>query len=305
MSRQLDRQRQFNQQTGDNWDRAAPHRAECTSHLERLARTTSSVAASTAQGEVRPTLCLLGVGRANDVDLQRLLAFYATITLVDFDAESVALGIRHQGLEGDTRVTVLSLDVTGAGDVFDTLSRDATPDRLEQALAALGSGCRRVAEQIGRRFDVVVSLCLVSQLTLAVVEAVGDTHPGYVALLQAVRLEHFRLLLSLTVDGGAALLLTDVVSSDTVPQLSRTPREGLLPLLAALVSSRNFFSGLNPFLLHQLWTADGTLAPQVASVEPLAPWTWLLGERTYLVCGFVVTRTAAHPSRTDSVGTSP
>ncbi len=305
MSRQLDRQRQFNQQTGDNWDRAAPHRTECTGHLERLARTTSSSATSGAQRDVRPTLCLLGVGRANDVDLQRLLAFYATITLVDFDAESVALGIRHQGLEGDTRVTVLSLDVTGAGEVFDTLSREAAPDRLEQALAALSSGSSRVAEQVGRRFDVVVSLCLLSQLTLAVVEAVGDTHSGYVSLLQTVRLEHFRLLLALTKDGGAALLLSDVVSSDTVPQLSRTPREGLLPLLAALVSSRNFFSGLNPFILHQLWTSEDTLASQVAAVEPLAPWTWLLGERTYLVCGFVVTRTAANDFRTGSVGTSP
>jgi hypothetical protein len=305
MSRQLDRQRQFNQQTGDNWDRAAPHRAECTGHLVRLAQTTSTSATSGAQGDVRPTLCLLGVGRGNDVDLHRLLAVYATITLVDFDAESVALGIQHQGLEGDARVTVLSLDVTGASEVFDSLSRDATPDHLEQALAALSAGSGRVAEQIGQRFDVVVSLCLVSQLTLAVVEAVGDTHPGYVALLQTVRLEHFRLLLTLTNAGGVALLLTDVVSSDTVPQLSRTPREGLLPLLAALVSSRNFFSGLNPFLLHQLWTADGTLAPQVAVVEPLAPWTWLLGERTYLVCGFVVTRRAANDSQPVSVGTSP
>jgi hypothetical protein len=305
MSRQLDRQRQFNQQSSDHWDIVAPHRAECTSHLERLAGTNSLSAAQSAPSGARPTLCLLGVGRANDVDLNRLLAVYSTITLVDFDAESVVIGIKRQGLEGDQRLTVLRLDVLGAGDALESLSPEASPDRLESALAALATGSGRVVAEIGRRFDVVASLCLVSQLMLAVVEAVGEAHPGFLTLLQTVRLEHFRLLLALTNAGGVALLLTDVVSSNTVPQLSRTPREGLLPLLAALVSSRNFFSGLNPFLLHLVWTSDGSLAPHVAAVEPLAPWVWFLGERSCLVCGFAVTRAAAHHSRPVSVRSEP
>lgn len=277
----LARQVRFNRQTADNWDRARPHREICTDLLVRLA--------GEAAAEPR-RLTLLGAGTCNDIDLTRLPPLYSEITLADFDAESLTSGLARQGQSANRSIRSVIVDVTGCSSELDQLSPAAADVAIAEMAALLDRRVQSVAAQIGAGCDVAVSMCLLSQLIQQVVERLGEQHPGFLPLVQAVRQSHLRLLLNLVRPGGKAVLITDVVSSDTVPQLPRLPREELLPLLAALIPSRNFFSGLNPFIIHQLWTGDPKLQPLVQSVEPLAPWTWLLGQRTYLVCGFVVTR---------------
>lgn len=280
----LARQQRFNRQTADNWERARPHREICTDLLARL----GDELGRSSPGPTR--LVLLGAGTCNDIDLARLQSLFSEITLADFDAEAVTTGLAQQGLSASGALRPVIVDVTGCSGEVDQLSPDSTSTAIEEVAGQLGSRVLPVASQIGTGCDIAASLCLLSQLIQQFVEHPGEQHPGFLLLIQAVRQAHLRLLLELVRPGGKVVLITDVVSSDTVPQLPRLSRDELLPLLAALIPSRNFFSGLNPFILHQLWSGDPTLQPLVQSVEPLAPWTWLLGQRTYLVCGFVVTR---------------
>jgi len=282
----LARQQRFNRQTSDNWSRAEPHRTICTELLQQLASTASP------NSPRDPRLCLLGAGTCNDIDLSRLATAYHDIVLVDFDASALDLGLRRQSQSENPAIRPLVSDVTGCATELDLLTPESLPEQVRPVEALLLERVSDVAESLSGPYDVAASLCLLSQLVQQVVERLSETHAEFVSLLQSIRLAHLRLLLSLVRPGGRAVLITDVVSSDTVPQLPRLAREELLPLLAALIPSRNFFSGLNPFILHQFFTKSSPMASLVNGVEPLMPWTWQLGERTYLVCGFVVVRSA-------------
>ncbi len=57
-----------------------------------------------------------------------------------------------------------------------------------------------------------------------------------------------------------------------------------------LVSQKNFFTGVNPFVIRHLYATDGELAPDVESAEMTKPWLWDFGPRVYLVCAIVVRR---------------
>ncbi len=66
-------------------------------------------------------------------------------------------------------------------------------------------------------FDVVASTCLLSQLVGNAFHSVGEGHPRFLDLVRAIRLAHLRLMTGLRRAGGTAVLVTDLVSSDTFP----------------------------------------------------------------------------------------
>ena len=83
----------------------------------------------------------------------------------------------------------------------------------------------------------------------------------------------------LTAAEGTALLITDFVSSDTLPQLKQVPDDELEPLLAGAIADRNFFTGVNPGVLMRQMESIGGGASRL---HP--PWRWTMGSRTYAVC---------------------
>jgi hypothetical protein len=89
-----------------------------------------------------------------------------------------------------------------------------------------------------------------------------------------------------TAPGGVALLMTDVVSSDTEPALlARAEDDDLGALLEATVRAANIFVGANPFVLER----ELARRPGVAEVRRLPPWGWRLGAtRAYLVAALEV-----------------
>ena len=115
-------------------------------------------------------------------------------------------------------------------------------------------------------FDVVASTCVLSQLIVPVVDTLGEQNPHFLPVIQAVRLGHLRLLVKLTAPGGIGVLLTDIVSSDTYPQLKDVTAEALPAVLASLIRQRNFFHGLNPAVLLSSFQTDPMLASCVESV---------------------------------------
>ena len=144
---------------------------------------------------------------------------------------------------------------------------------------------------IGHDFDVVVSCCVLTQLIALPVDALGDKHPDLTRVALAVRTGHLRLMARLLRPGGHAVLLTDVVSSDTTPSLVRAADGSLPQILAQAVADGNFFTGVNPLALLAVFSSDAWLRGNVVVGELLGPWAWRVGpDRTYLVVAVPFTR---------------
>jgi len=245
MNDPLGEQSRRNRESRAAWDLFAGHRGQVTALLT-----------AAAQGRRVPRLCLLGAGNCNDVDLHRLLEDYREIHLVDCDSEALAAALERQSLTGHS-----SLICHGAIDLL-----RGTP--------ALES------------YEVVASLCLLSQLVESALEFAPDlaaSAAGELDRLQAVRRQHLEALVTLTAPGGMVLLITDVVSSETAPQLLPASEKLLPALVAQCIQQRNFFSGTNPAPILDLLQRDPWFAERIESPEPIGPWKWDFGPRSYAV----------------------
>lgn len=233
-------------------------------------------------------LCILGAGNCNDVHLGALLSSHREIHLVDLDAESLARAVARQGLGGNPAIR-LDGDVDVSG-MLDTMA-DWTPlteIRTADLTACVEEPLRRLPSALTGPFEMVASTCILSQLIDAAVQSVGEQHPRFVELLQAIRAGHLRLLTHLIAPGGTGVLITDFVSSDSFPDLGLVAEEKLTGVLARLIHERNFFHGVNPAVLISLFHTDQVLASQVASLELIPPWRWNLGPRLYAVFGLKI-----------------
>jgi hypothetical protein len=262
-----------NRASAAGWSEFADHRV----------RLTGLLTAHAGQG----SLCVLGAGNCNDLDLGRLTAAFDTVRLVDLDGAALNAGVARQPATGDKLALHGGLDLTGAFSQMATWSGEV-PHGAEAFLAAAPLASIRHLPSSG----VVVSTCLLSQLVGALVEAVGEMHPRFVTLLQALRLGHLRQMLQLTAPGGVCLLVTDVVSSDTLPELDLVDNQALPGCLEHALRDRNFFHGTNPVVLAELFRSQPGIAEQVEHVVGVAPWRWNLGPRRYLVAAFLLKKAA-------------
>jgi hypothetical protein len=266
-------------------------------------------------------LCVLGAGNCNDIDLARLERIFEEIVLVDLDREALETGRSRQRLDVADRLKCLGeIDVTGC------LSRTATWSAESQLgepdLVALATGADIRQWPIVPYFDVVASTCLLSQLIGSLDHSLTSRHPHFVDAVQSVRSGHFRTVAALLKPGGRMVFFSDVVSSDTCPELlqsSEVDRVASTSLVAGLsligpmtrpiprqletesnvhrivshaIKSGNFFTGLNPVVIHKLLKSDPEIAPLFADVAFIAPWRWQCGRRTYAVYAITAKRTA-------------
>ncbi|HYN95144.1 MAG TPA: hypothetical protein VES42_14950 [Pilimelia sp.] len=253
-------------------------------------------------------LCLLGAGNLNDVDIGLLLSAFDEIVAVDLDGAAVRRGLARQGFMDDRRITTAApVDVTGVYPLLSHLvtrgidnaggtgPRDSADgaDLVDQCLVALG-GPPWTGH--GSPFDVVGSVGLMTQLIDAAAGALGTAHPRLWPLVRAVRTQHLRLLLQLATGGGAAVLVTEVLSSDTCPELSSTTDADLPRLLDRQIAARNFFTGTNPVAVRRAVSADPELAGQLASCSVTPPWLWHFTARTYATYALIL-RTRREPDR--------
>lgn len=273
-----------NAETSQNWQQFAWHRERLTALLEHHRP-------SQAQ-----TLCVLGAGNCNDLDLPRLLQTFQQITLVDLDEQAMVQAVAQQLPENllpeslVPRVEIIRLDVTGAFDLLGGFADKAggiSQADLGQLAARLEQ--QPVADQLERQFDYVLSSCLLSQLIDAIRSVVGEDPRRFVPLVQMLRRQHIETLMRLTAPEGLAALVFDFVSSVTCPTLEHLAEDQLSSLARALVAQGNFFTGLNPAAV-----LGDFLAPQVSgrlATPPVltAPWKWNLGPRWYLVAAVLAT----------------
>ncbi|SIN71824.1 hypothetical protein SAMN05444166_0396 [Singulisphaera sp. GP187] len=271
MNRSKGRHLEFNAGSRGQWDGFADHRARVTRLLETGAR----------PGESR--LCVLGAGNCNDLDLPTLLKAHGEVYLVDLDQEALTQAAERQGVADHPSLHRRDgIDLTGMIDVLATWS--ATTAIGPRELACLvDEPARRVVSTLPAPFDLVASTCLLSPLVGNAFHSVGEAHPQFMAIVQAIRAGHLRLLTQLTAPGGTALLITDVVSSEIVPALVALPDAALPELLNQIVRERNYFHGVNPEILWSLFEDDPFLRVLVTERESLTPWRWKLHARLYLV----------------------
>ena len=255
-------QRALNLRTAGAWPEYAGHRQRVT-----------ELVGGSAQGL---PLCVLGAGNCNDIDLTQLVPRFRQIVLVDIDAASTESAVARQPPAVRNVIEVRApVDFSGLAEL--SQSRAASP-------ATSADIANQVAKLITREpFDLVVSTCVLSQIIDQVRTQFGEESERCLPLVQAVRELHLLLLLQLLRVGGRGVLISDMVSSDTAPNLAATEPQALPVLMARLVAAKNFFTGLNPFVIEGLIKQHPSLAPLVARTALHPPWLWQLGSsRSYL-----------------------
>jgi hypothetical protein len=267
----LEIERRRNRATADAWSWYAEHRAKVTALLERLVEDANGA-----------SLCLLGAGNLNDVDLGRLRTRYKLIDLLDWDVDAMQQGLRRQSVDTEQAIRVFGpIDLCSC--------------------TTIGSGNRDDGTLARRDYDTVASLCLLSQLIDQTAQTLGANHAQLLATIQEVRQRHLQLLANHLRPGGKMLLVTDFVSSDTCPELLTLDGHSVPSAAHSWLNAGNFFTGLNPAVVRQSLLDDPDIAPCWSDVRLHAPWRWRISaRRAYAVCAFEATRSdaVACPQRT-------
>lgn len=265
------RQAEFNSSSRDQWDAFGPHR-------EKVSRLLG------VGGRPGPSrLCVLGVGNGLDLDLAGLLGAHREVHLVDLDAEALGRGVASQDLAGHRRLRLFGgLDVTAMLEVVASWSPRTVVGAAD--LASLAEApARLVPPALAGPYDVIASTCLLRPLIGSLYHAVGGRHPEFSGLVRAIRAGHLRLLARGLAAGGRAVLVTDLVSSETLPELGTLPESALTGLLHRLDREGNHFHGVGPSELAAAVRTDRVLRDLAVEAETAPPWRWELHGRVYLV----------------------
>jgi hypothetical protein len=255
-------QRALNQQTAGSYASFAGHRQHVMSLLGGRARGLR--------------LCVLGAGNCNDVDLVALLPRFREVVLVDVDAETMTRATEQQPAEVRGAFKVRApLDFSGLDRIL-----KASDQTLPISWDVAGDLARAIDPA---PFDIVCSTCVLSQLIDQARARLEEEPERCLEAVQSVREIHLTLMLRLLRPGGRGIFVSDMVSSDTAPEITSVAPTALAALMARLVGAKNFFTGLNPFVIEGLLKQDPRLAPAVAQSAFHLPWVWQLGAaRSYL-----------------------
>ena len=216
-----------------------------------------------------PTVTAIGAGNCQDIDLTALAVSFREIRLIDLDAMAVEAAVSQLATDITSQIRIFApidiaaplMSLSGI-DGFDAARRS-------ELLAALESSSFQNEVPVS---DVVISTCLLSQLLDSASQIAPPESPIFLPLIQAVRRGHLVRLLSLTAAAGRALLITDLVSSDTVPDLANTSPAELPKLMLRCLQSGNFFSGLNPAVVQHDIQHVPACVQLCATSRILPPW---------------------------------
>lgn len=271
-----------NAQTRNAWEFFAEHRRKV---MDLLRPDTTSPQA---------TLCLLGAGNCNDVDLTSLAREYARIDLVDWDALALEAGVVRQ-MGGPMERIVLhgGVDLTSiAGILSDWRAAPPIEDRSFSDVCGRAASASLPADI--QPVDTVASLGSLSQLVESCAAALQPDDPRLLGLIKAVRLGHLRQLARALRAGGKGVLVTDLVSSETAPELMGTNHTELPALLRRLLAERNFFTGLHPQAILNDFCFDPALSRLTTDRRLTAPWLWQMGPRVFAAFALVFRSPGSH-----------
>jgi hypothetical protein len=237
-------------------------------------------------------LCVLGAGNAYDLDLATLGQHFSEIHLVDIDDQALE-GARARQPPEVARKLVLHAPVD-LGGMFAKLEDWGRMQVTEaEMLAHPARTAKELASRLGT-FDVVVSACIITQMQLSVLSALGEEHRLFDAVRHTLALTHLHTLFELTAPGGRAVLVTDVLANQNYRYLDRVPpNANFLALLTDVIAAERVIYAARPGLFHLLFRQDPTLSKQAKFSAPLAAWLWQNGpEMRFLVYAMDLRRNA-------------
>ncbi len=175
-----------------------------------------------------------------DLDLRQLKTLFPNVNLLDLDRKAV-----ESGVGAVESLSSSELQIVGPIDLASPLATMKLSDLQETA--AITQFCKELAAPFAvmpvEAADVVVSTCVLSQMLSAMTNLVTDKHPHFLPLIQAVRRGHLVRMLQLLKSGGRGILISDLFSSESTPQLTSIDEAGLPKLLAQALAAGNFFLG--------------------------------------------------------------
>jgi hypothetical protein len=278
-NRLLDLHAQNNRATAASWERFASHRSRVTELLRA------------AGGE---TLAILGAGNCNDVDLELLGQQFREIHLVDIDRAAVERARQWQAPgRASSVVTHAPVDLSGCLEALPRY-RNEVPDITELAQWPRNAASRAFGA-VTMTFDTVASVCMLSQLMQACAVGLGVDHPCLQVIACATAVAHLRSLVRMVNPGGTAILITDVVSSETFSFEERLAR-GVDPLdvLAQIDKIDASLSGTGPTFTLEIMGGDAEIGPALETPRLVSPWAWRFNDEVlYLVYGLVAKKKPA------------
>jgi hypothetical protein len=269
---------------------ATGHEATFAEHRARLTQEIAARAPASGRGR----LCLLGAGNANDVDLDALAAHFGEIHLVDIDPDAVARAVAR--LPAARRTQMIPHVPVDASGLFHRLERwAADPPKLDAFGGIVGDAVANVVAALPGPFDVVVSCSLLTQLQLVLLQVVGDTHPRFAELREAINRAHVRALGALLGPDGVALLVTDLTNAEIHPPLAGVAADAdLSKLMSDALAAGNVIYVAHPGLLSSEMRRDPELKQAFAVRFPIGPWLWHNGpDQVLLVYALEITRKRA------------
>ena len=254
-----------------DWGLYAAHRARLTDAIVEASRLTAAAAAK------RPaTLCVLGAGSCNDIDLERLAEAFAEIHLVDIDGTALARAVARQPEAVRPRLRRHAVDLSGLPARRLGRWKRVVPGAADVESAS-AAALDTILTKLGGPYDVVASTCVLTQMAFALREALGERHPALETARFGLMRTHLSTLVGLTAPGGVALFASDAVSSTTYALEEPPPGQTMTDVLHAVVSSGRGYFAANPEIVAGLMAEVGT-------PELLDPWLWTGPlDRTYLV----------------------
>jgi hypothetical protein len=234
--------------------------------------------------------CLLGAGSCVDVDLEALGTRFEEVHLVDIDAAAVAGARDRQPSALRSRLHCHApVDLTGVLPYLG--SRRPTLTTLAELDALVAPAVKRIVQDLPCSFDTVASCCVATQMSRQVTGLLGRDHPNVGELRRRIITIHLRTLAALLAPDGRALLVNDIISSDTYPLDELPPNADLGEVAAEITRVGNVFHGSDPLVVSQLIRRDPVLAQTAAQARVLAPWLWrTTPQRTMLVHAFLFER---------------
>ncbi len=234
---------------------------------------------------------MLGAGPCNDVDLEQLALGFSEIHLVDLDPGALGRGVARQAPDVRSRLRPHArVDLSGLSTRLAKWKR--RPPTVPQIEASADETLRSLLTRLPGPFDVVVSACVLTQMSFAVRDQLGEAHP----MLELVRLSviatHLNTLVGLAAVGGTSLFVTDLVSSNLHPMGEmHSPRDRREAMDRIVASGRSYHSA-HPALIEGILTEE-RIGALTGEPELLDPWLWTgrLG-RTYFVYALRIPRRA-------------
>jgi len=255
-------------------------------HRRRL---TAFALAAAPAGE-KGSLCVLGAGNCFDLDLVALVARYDQVHLVDIDAMALQRAVARQPAPVQTRLVCHApVDLSGLFEPIERWARfEVAPDDPPNIGASPAASVR---QRLGPSFDVVLSACMLSQMQLSVLHALGQDHRLFQAVRWTLNLTHFRTLAELTKSGGTSLFATDVTSDHIYPLQDGYDTQGGLAALEAATQAKKVFDFADPVSVAALLQDDPVLKHAFSQATWRDAWLWTNGPLVrFLVYGCQLSR---------------